>query len=217
MRNEPSVSPSSPMCFAPQKFALSTHRRGLTVVLALAYLMAMVGSPWPTSSATPGVTPFPCQGHRCGCQSAQQCWANCCCFTPQQRLAWAREHLVEPPAELVAAVADHEEHPAADDHRAGHSCCHKNAGACAVATSHGPLKDKKNDGPGFHAFKCHGIATLWVTTGAVAPSIIPPAWTFDWNVVGTVPTPRFSLSAVTFLPAVPPPRASGRLARIGAV
>ena len=197
MRNEPSVSSSSPMCLALRKLALSIRHRGLTVVLALAYLLAMVGTPWPTSSVTPGATPFPCQGHRCGCQSAEQCWANCCCFTPEQRMAWAREHLVEPPAELVAAVADddHDEHAAVDDHRraagdhpSAHSCCHKKAAASAVVASHGPTKAKKTDGYGFHAFKCHGIATLWVTTGAVAPSVTPLAWTFDWSVVGTVST-----------------------------
>jgi hypothetical protein len=69
------------------------------------------------------------------------------------------------------------------------------------------VKGKKTGGDGFQAFKCHGISTLWVTSGAVAPSVAPVSWTFDWSVVGTVPTLRYPLSAVAFSPAVPPPRA----------
>jgi hypothetical protein len=128
-------------------------------------------------------------------------------------MAWAKQHRVEPPAELVAAVADHAKHA----HPAAHTCCHKKAHACAPAAPASPEKTKKTTVYGFHAFKCHGIATLWVTTGAVAPPVIPPAWTFDWSVVGTVPTTRFSLAAVPLLPAVPPPRVSGRLPALAAV
>lgn len=220
MRDEPSVFSSLPMCFALRKFAYSARRRCLAPLLALAYVLAMVGAPWPTSSASRDAAPFPCQGHRCGCLSAEQCWAHCCCFTPEQRLAWAAANGVEPPAELVAAVpddavsgTDEDEHLAADEHpRPGvdppsaHSCCHKHAGACARPASLDPMKGKKTGGHGFQTFKCHGISTLWMTTGAVAPTVVPVAWTMDWSIVGTVPALRFSLSAVTFLPAVPPPR-----------
>jgi len=225
MKNGPSVSSSLPMCFAVRKYAYFLRRRCLAPVLALSYVVATVGLPWPTSNASRDALPFPCQGHRCGCVSAEQCWAHCCCFTPEQRLAWAAAHRVEPPAELVAAVSNHDEdeHQLSDEHRAdahsqpaahspaAHSCCHKAAGACDRPALPGPAKEKKTKGYGYQAFQCHGISTQWVTTGAVAPSVAPHAWTFDWTVVGTVPTLRYSLSAVTFLPAVPPPRGFARL------
>jgi hypothetical protein len=122
----------------------------------------------------------------------------------------------------VAAVSgdalsahDEDEHLAADepqhldDHSpAAHSCCHKHADACAPAAAPGVKQSKKTEGQGFQTFKCHGISTLWVTTGAVAPTVVPVAWTMDWSIVGTVPAFRCSLSAVVFLPAVPPPRAA---------
>ena len=44
---------------------------------------------------------FPCQDCHCGCSTPEQCWTNCCCFTPQERLAWAIEHAVEPPSYAV--------------------------------------------------------------------------------------------------------------------
>lgn len=41
---------------------------------------------------------FPCQNCPCGCKTAEQCWTNCCCFTPAERLAWAEENGVTPPS-----------------------------------------------------------------------------------------------------------------------
>jgi hypothetical protein len=40
--------------------------------------------------------PFPCMDKPCGCATAEQCFANCCCHTPAERLAWAKAHSVEP-------------------------------------------------------------------------------------------------------------------------
>ena len=42
--------------------------------------------------------PFPCQHCGCGCKSAEQCWISCCCFTPSEKLAWAKRNGITPPA-----------------------------------------------------------------------------------------------------------------------
>src|ERR1700722_3615938 len=76
-------------------------RRRFAAALALfAYLAAALGYPLPASFANhkDRSQPFPCQDHACGCQSAEQCWSGCCCFTPEERWAWAESHHVEPPA-----------------------------------------------------------------------------------------------------------------------
>lgn len=39
--------------------------------------------------------PFPCMDKPCGCATAEQCFANCCCHSPAERLAWARAQRVE--------------------------------------------------------------------------------------------------------------------------
>ncbi|MDQ3331360.1 MAG: hypothetical protein M3552_12015 [Planctomycetota bacterium] len=49
---------------------------------------------------------FPCQGHGCGCQSANDCWFGCCCMSPAQRLAWAKANQIEPPAGLRQLARD---------------------------------------------------------------------------------------------------------------
>jgi len=48
--------------------------------------------------------PFPCMDKPCGCATAEQCFASCCCHTPTQRLAWARAQRVAP---AVVAALEH--------------------------------------------------------------------------------------------------------------
>jgi hypothetical protein len=86
-----------------------TLRHRLLAALSLVgYLAAAIGYPLPAASAgrKDYSQPFPCQGHLCGCQSAEECWSGCCCLSPEERWAWAREHHVQPPeyAEKPAAV-----------------------------------------------------------------------------------------------------------------
>src|SRR5690606_8419101 len=74
------------------------------VWLSLVCFVAVAGGvPLPTGVPSAG-GPFPCQGHRCGCQSAERCWKACCCFSPAEKVAWAKKHGVTPPAAVVAAA-----------------------------------------------------------------------------------------------------------------
>jgi hypothetical protein len=68
------------------------------VALALAVLIA--GHGFVPRAASPSGERFPCESCGCGCSSAQECWTNCCCYTPSERLAWAAAHRVEPPAAI---------------------------------------------------------------------------------------------------------------------
>ena len=47
--------------------------------------------------------PFPCQDRPCGCRSAEQCKKKCCCFTAEQKLAWAKRNGIDP-SEVVASA-----------------------------------------------------------------------------------------------------------------
>jgi hypothetical protein len=84
----------------PSKAFWRSLRRRLCAGLTLAaYLAAALGVPLPASGRPKDShTPFPCQNHACGCVTAEQCWTSCCCFTPEQRWAWALAHHVQPPA-----------------------------------------------------------------------------------------------------------------------
>jgi hypothetical protein len=74
------------------------RRRLCAAVTLLGYLLATFGVPLPATARKAEDLPFPCRDHPCGCLTAEQCWTACCCFTPEQRWAWARQHHVEPPA-----------------------------------------------------------------------------------------------------------------------
>jgi hypothetical protein len=98
---------------------------GVVLLCLLGYMAAVVGYPLPAVVQKSGA-PFPCQHHACGCVNAEQCWRDCCCFTPQEKLAWARENHVTPPtyAELAldaSQLAEHDGHEHGDQ---GHSSCH---------------------------------------------------------------------------------------------
>src|SRR5665213_519446 len=76
----------------------SIGRRLIAVGALFAYLAAVNGLPLPPPVVIKdGGKPFPCQGHACGCQTAEECWRHCCCHTPEERWAWAEENHVQPP------------------------------------------------------------------------------------------------------------------------
>jgi hypothetical protein len=87
--------------------------------MLVAYLSTVAGFPVFGSSKKHGSHPFPCQEHDCGCTSAEECWTQCCCFTPEQHLAWAKEHAVEPPTYAVLPAFGESEPAHAD-----HECIH---------------------------------------------------------------------------------------------
>ena len=77
-------------------------RQVVLVAVALAVLGATLGFPVVARRDVVGSVPFPCQHHGCGCVSAEACWNGCCCFTPAERRAWAKQHGVTPPDSFQA-------------------------------------------------------------------------------------------------------------------
>ncbi len=82
-------------------------QRQITSILLLAGFVAAL-LPIPLISTPPNIgkdlsRPFPCQNRPCGCQSAAQCKKKCCCFSDEQKLAWAKRNGVDP-SEVVAST-----------------------------------------------------------------------------------------------------------------
>ncbi len=215
----------------------SFFRRLIAVGALLAYLAAVNGVPLPPPVVIKdGGKPFPCQGHACGCQTAEECWRHCCCHTPEERWAWAEENHVTPPdyaekpaakimADLFgarAAAAPVVLHlcctpesaearmdscvSAETNHEADCPCCKGSSSSPnqAAPSRHSPLET-----PVFSRLHCHGLTTLWVTTGTVPsdlPSLAPrpePATTgrvFHANVSARrfAPSPPFHPPRVPF-------------------
>ena len=71
--------------------------------------IATLGIPLPQQVMKVITEPFPCMHCGCGCTDAATCWKECCCFSTEEKLAWAKEHGVQPPA-FLAALASGVEH-----------------------------------------------------------------------------------------------------------
>jgi hypothetical protein len=174
-----------------------THRACAGLALA-AFLTATLGFPLPPPSPKDRSRPFPCQDHACGCQSAEECWQHCCCFTAAERWAWAREHHAEPPA--------YAERPAAGGDG---GCCHTD-GRAACCSDHGARKARRpSSSPwlaGVAAMHCHGQASLWLAAGAVTPPPPLVTWRPYLRPGAWLSYPAADPPAVSLLPPDPPPR-----------
>src|SRR5437660_274407 len=94
--------------------ALRIRRHLAVEPMLIGFLVVALGVPLPLPSVKDTRIPFPCQHHRCGCQSAEECWRHCCCFTLEQRLAWARANQVEPPTFVLEARQEENPSPRED-------------------------------------------------------------------------------------------------------
>ena len=194
----------------------SPYRQQITFLALAGYLCAVWGFPVSTPLVKSDGRPFPCQDHQCGCSSADDCWHSCCCYTASEKLAWAKKHGVEVPAQHATHL-----HAAA---KGESTCCHSDAkrGCCASAKNAAPsccsaakpTPQAKQAPAGstvkfvsaFAARKCRGLPTLWCSSGAVVP---PPAtiqWSHDWNVVEQLETVDRLPRGLSASPPVPPPK-----------
>ena len=136
-----------------RRFSPATRNRVCATAFLGTYLLGAVGFPVELSTQIDKSTPFPCQDHRCGCRSAEQCWRECCCFTRDEKLAWAKAHRVQVPEHLMptlvaSAAADEHDHEHADHHddhgSCGHDHGHVHASSAAKPCKTGVCATAKN-------------------------------------------------------------------------
>ncbi len=159
------------------------------------YAVAAFGFPVPEVAGGWDGTPYPCQHHNCGCRSARQCWTQCCCFSQQEKLAWAAKRGLTP---LQSAT------PAASSTAATKACCQGAHGSReSTAISQKSVPDSKSFSTRsptaccsskptvssrccdrarksrtapegtlvFTTFQCRGLGSVWM---AIAEVVAPP-------------------------------------------
>ena len=154
---------------------------------------------------------FPCESCGCGCTTAEHCWRNCCCYTNQEKVAWARENGVAVP-EYVAAAAEREQASASKPkcpHCAGR--VGPEAGACSApaGTGHDPrgAGNKTPRAAGLRwidVARCHGAASYFEDAGPGWPPAPPAELTLTLPLVGRISRQPF-LGNPTLPPAPPTP------------
>jgi hypothetical protein len=103
--------------------------RRLTQLIALGLMVAqglsLLGLP--TLARPSSAVAYPCRGHQCGCATAELCWAgDCCCFTLEEKVAWAEREGVEPP-EFVSSLLQYRKVTPKPK-----SCCSAKAKTCCT-------------------------------------------------------------------------------------
>jgi len=186
-----------------------TQRQITSILLLAAFLAALL--PIPLVSFAPHQVkdlsrPFPCQNRPCGCMSAAQCKKKCCCFTDEQKLAWAKRNGVDA-SEVVASTRKC--HTASES--APHVCCTiKNVAKGPVANRQ--PKAKTTSKPrykvviGSVADDCQGLAK---TAAGQSVFLIPPTASLNRCIESIVE--RFVAQSLIMVqaiaePPVPPPR-----------
>ena len=222
-------------------FAGERWKRVVTWLAIAGYGLIVSGLPLPfgpTASVTasrslPGKDrsrPFPCMDSPCGCATAEQCFANCCCHSPGERLAWARSHGVEP---AVLAALEHRAKPS--DRAVSKNCCSSAPRDCGERESpryegedvcsdyrfsatdpgqgHSGGGRNEPDASGGRVISlramlaCHGIAAGWTAAVVSLPPPPPMLLSLHLACLGRIVTsderPRFVVSLLD----PPPPRA----------
>jgi hypothetical protein len=75
--------------------------RLISATLTACVLFLTLEVPIPIRVVKVSTTSYPCQSRPCGCDSADQCWEDCCCFSDTEKLAWAVANDIQPPAWFV--------------------------------------------------------------------------------------------------------------------
>jgi len=200
--------------------------RGVIAALTLVgHLFAVIGIPLPAVRSSPVSSDsarYPCENRGCGCISAEECWkGDCCCFTLEEKLAWADERGIEPPEHVRPMVKARKNRSASCCTRTAKSnCCAKETEDSASAADCPECRRTKKSeddaesrstslvwivGP--IATKCHGL-------GAAPGVAFPPATVPDcgcWAInpphcIGTILVTSLNAISSEFSPPTPPPK-----------
>ena len=185
-------------------------QRQITSILLLAgFVAALLPIPLISFSRINGKDlsrPFPCQNRPCGCRSAAQCKKKCCCFSDEQKLAWAKRNGVDP-SEVVASTS---KRGTASKSVPAVCCTIKNDAKPQVIQSQPKAKSTSQSRYKIViaavADDCHGLAK---TASGQSVYLIPPTASLNQLVESIVE--RFVIQGSVVVqviaePPVPPPR-----------
>lgn len=189
-------------------------RRGLAGCVVLAQLLGSIGIM--PAMAESDSTPFPCRDHPCGCRTALQCWSGaCCCMTMREKVAWAIEHNIVPPAHAAEMAARESAPRKTEEPTAG--CCTRGGtkkASCCESSRIKETSQPESQTPGqagwvagLFAQKCHGhgynelgLLNIGVPPEPQAPWLDEPILADCWESPDQNACPRQQQ------PLVPPPK-----------
>lgn len=208
------------------KRLLRAFRGGIAAASALAFLAASVGVPLPSGVRKDRSVAFPCMYRSCGCHDAAGCKDHCCCFSNEEKLAWAAEHHVDatPFADTSSLALESRragiprpscancEDPSRSTSDVAQATCQlaadTNHDPCCTTDSPPTPEPAKTAWLSIAAYRhCTGLAPLWTLLGAALPPPKIAHFEHEWVAVGHVCDGDSFLTFTLFSPPTPPPRA----------
>lgn len=185
--------PPKPLSRTAKTRVLTLLRHTVTLVTLAAMIACAVGIPLPIqhrgANSKSAAEPFPCMNCPCGCRDAETCWRDCCCYTQQEKLAWARDKCITPPAYVVAA-AEREASAKKIVCKKSESCCQQttivesccrtrpNRSCCSNVACTQPamqprqaLQRRSSTATIVQALRCQGIS---LSTAMLPPTVVSP-------------------------------------------
>lgn len=209
-------------------------RRVTAMIVLLCYALGLGWISVPVAPAKSTTEAYPCQNHACGCSSAAQCWKACCCFTRDQKIAWAEANQVaipyhllgeEPPLiaakkksgccskEVERSCCSHEKPQASccsqSQPQEGSRCC--SHGGCGSKANHKSSRDRRGDDESVpvsitDVLACRGLTMMWVM---LPPTLTAAEEEMLYSLSRTFEVLRWSndvLGSAERMPPIPPPR-----------
>jgi hypothetical protein len=209
--------------FARLFFRRPVGRRCVGALVLMAYVITAAGVPISIGSPLQKSGEiFPCMASSCGCRTADQCWRSCCCHSMAERLAWAQQRGIKPPAfalaqaraaglDLTLITTAHE---SCDDEN---KCCRsdslataavgKDRSCCSDHDVQAASSDEIEDHiVAWRALACRGQSMNWL---AAVPNMIVarPGLSHETPLVGWLgPASSDVAGGESLDPAVPPPQ-----------
>ncbi|MCR9116394.1 MAG: hypothetical protein NXI22_05510 [bacterium] len=176
------------------------------VIVSLCAAHAPIPVPLGSATGKDLSRPFPCQNRPCGCRTAAQCWKKCCCFSDEEKLAWARQNGVTPPDFVVQNAAE-----------ASIAQCAPKASSCGCCAKGDapaePALSKEKTGSDLSYIVVIGAFAQHCQGGGDGLFVLPPAIVFTqprWNATqpfaGWLRPQSIISHGRTAEPPVPPPR-----------
>jgi len=145
-------------------------RRVASLVTTVALVACTLGVPFPLADIAKDTTEaYPCMHCGCGCADADTCWRNCCCYSQQQKLAWAEKNGVKPPSFVAEAARAERIMIVLEQKKTGSccatakpTCCSKVRTCCQNAKPPSTQKSSSRSVVTFQALKCQGLGVHWV-------------------------------------------------------
>jgi hypothetical protein len=164
----------------------------------LGYLAGQFGIPIPPIRTAISTEDFPCQGHQCGCMSAEQCRTSCCCVLKPKSVTRRSKQVT-----TAAAVSKTELSSSFNRHFAKDCCSSKKE------TESQQQEDSAGSSYGwmfaFQAMKCRGNSAHWLTVSELAVVVhFDNGCPADDRVIGTVDWTDESFRNSSTRPLVPP-------------